>query len=147
MYRSSKTPTPSPGKPGSFDTIMCLREREFDNLAQNRGGEFTTVWDGWVWIWAKFQHFGTRIKIVAEIAEIETQEEFKEKSCSLVFWTGDGDYPARKFKCEMPVGEYWSFELTGTWNIIKKPNLIIYRGFAFGNASLRETVAKSNNKI
>ena len=27
---------------------------------------------------------GTRIKIVAEIAEIETQEEFKEKSCSIV---------------------------------------------------------------
>ena len=43
-----ETPTPSPGKPGSFDTLMCLREREFDNVAQNRGGKFSTVWDGWV---------------------------------------------------------------------------------------------------
>lgn len=60
---------------------------------------------------------------------------------------GDGDYFVRKFKCEMFVGEYWSFELIGIWNIIKKLNLIIYRGFVFGNVLLCEIVVKSNNKI
>ena len=40
-----------------------------------------------------------------------------------------------KFKCEMPVGECCSFELTGTSNImssLKLIRLIIYKGIRFG---------------
>ena len=36
-----------PGIPGVFDTL-CLGGGEFDNVTQNLGGEFSTVWDRWV---------------------------------------------------------------------------------------------------
>ena len=56
--------------------------------------------------------FCLRLSMIEEKGHFIAQYDSKMRHLSS-FWTGDGDCPALKFKCEMPLGKGWSFELTG----------------------------------